>query len=123
MSGKEAVFNLEGQRFKTPKGTNCNTCGVIYLLQCKTCGKGYVGQTNRTVRERMQGHRRDAKGKNMPLYRHTKNHPLSQFVVTVLQRTVEDDLLKMEEEWIRKLGTRLPKGLNTLYPTYTPEEN
>lgn len=109
-----AVHSAEGHRFTTPKNTNCTTRGVIYLLECSLCSRGncYIGQTGRSLRERMQGHRRDHATKNMPLYRHLrkKDHGFNNLKVTILEVTT-NDLLEAEEKWINLLNTRLPTGL------------
>ena len=31
----------------------CTTMGVVYLLTCRRCGKQYVGQTAKSIRERL----------------------------------------------------------------------
>ena len=55
----------------TPKGTTiypqtlltCETTQIIYLIMCKRCHKRYVGETARSLRERMWGHRHDIMSK------------------------------------------------------------
>lgn len=122
MSRKEAVFG-NNTSFKTPHGTSCDSCGLIYLLQCTRCDKknGYVGQTGRNLRARMAGHRRDFNaGKEMPIYRHLRDpaHGFGDLRVTILELvrpSTQERLLQAEKAWMTRLDTRLPKGLNSLF--------
>ena len=89
MSRKAGVFH-NSTFYKAPRNTHCNCRGLIYLLQCTLCGqKGrYVGQTSRTLRERMAGHRRDhLNQKNMPLFKHLRkpSHSFGCIKVSVLE--------------------------------------
>lgn len=74
MSRLEVVHS--GPKFyHLAKGTSCNSCSLVYLLECSKCESRnrYMGQTARTLATRLAGHRRDfVGGKEMPLYRHLK---------------------------------------------------
>lgn len=93
---------------------------AVYILHC-TCSKKnmYIGQTKRTVRDRMAGHRAAFQGKkNMPLYRHMqkKGHNMSNIQVTIIEADLDPTQLEEKEaHWIRTLGTTLPHGLNSLW--------
>ena len=41
------------------KNSNCDSRNLIYLIHCDSCGAQYVGETGRTLRERLNGHRAD----------------------------------------------------------------
>ena len=56
VSEREKV-NINGRVVKSAGGT-CSSNNVVYLMQCKICGDGYVGKTVETLRERMKGHRK-----------------------------------------------------------------
>ena len=56
VSEKETV-NINGRVTKSAGGT-CSSNNVVYLMQCKICGDGYVDKTVETLRERMKGHRK-----------------------------------------------------------------
>ena len=80
----------------------------------------YVGQTERTLQERMGGHRQATKTKiNLPLYKHFAGKHDHDFVrdtkVTILEKTAKDLLLTREAHWILTLDTVYPKGLNSRY--------
>ena len=57
MSGKNTVQSkVSGKVFNTPAG-DCKSRNVVYLAQCKRCGKQYVGKTCTCMRKRICGHR------------------------------------------------------------------
>ena len=122
MSAKEVIYSAHGNPYKVPSNTNCSSRNLIYLLECTLCpARGrYVGQTSRTMRVRMAAHRAVHTKKNMPLYRHLKRkeHHFEHLRVTILellQNPTERQLLVREEDWMKKLNTKLPNGLNSLY--------
>ena len=72
MSRKSRVIsNTNHKSFATPKHSNCNTRNIIYLLECSKCTtkNQYVGQTQRSLSQRLGGHRAASRIKtNLPLY-------------------------------------------------------
>ena len=63
---------------------NCKTKNVIYLITCQKCGYQYVGETECSLRDRMNGHRGTInKNGNTFLAKHFSNHhhKLSSFSV------------------------------------------
>lgn len=130
MSKKEVVYSTDGTPFRTPQGTNCMTPGVVYMIECPTCTKKhqYIGQTGRSLKERMGGHRAAyTKGKNMPIYRHfrRRDHPtFDKAKVTILELVTpptQTNLLQAEAKLIKRIGTRIPKGLNSNFDRPPPE--
>lgn len=101
MSCKEVVFSSNNKPFKTISNTNCNTVCAVFL-ECTRCSKKnmYIGQTSRTIRERMAGHRTVHQTKNMPIYRHLKkkDHSFSDLKVTILEKAPPEELLDRERE-------------------------
>ena len=124
MSKKERV-HADNKVFHTPPNTNCNSQGLVYLIECTNCltRNCYVGQTGRTLKERMAGHRAaHAAKKNMPLYRHLDRHaqprPLSSVRVTILEIVhppSEASLLDREARWMCLLNSKIPHGLNSKF--------
>lgn len=117
MSKKGAIFSHSDTPHQIPPNTDCNSRNIIYLLECSTCNKKYVGQTQRSMKERFAGHRAAHRSnKNMPLYRHfnTRNHNFEESKITILEKVKNtDQIMQKETDWITKLDTRLPKGLNS----------
>jgi len=111
-------------------GTNCDSEWVIYVIECPVCALQYVGQSN-NFRFRMNGHRSDFKlyisGESNKmdqkvLYDHLRSHNIVSFNVQILDTLVTskrsvDKLHEMlndrEKQWIWKLDTVIPKGLNS----------
>lgn len=122
MSGKDTIFESNNIRaHRGAEGTNCDTSNVIYIIECNKCKRQnqYVGQTRRPLRERLSGHRAAyLQHKNMPIYRHfwKPGHSLQNMKVTVLEKVKEgEDIEERERDWMRKLRTTLPQGLNSQF--------
>ena len=98
-------------------------------LECTKCNRGnqYVGQTERTLQERMGGLRQATTIKiNLPLYKHfagRQDHDFQRDVkVTIVEKTTTDLLLIRKAHWIQTMDTVYPKGLNSRFdkhPTST----
>jgi hypothetical protein len=60
------------QTYRTPKKVTCETCNVIYCLQCKQCGLQYIGETKRSFRIRVSEHLGDIRNKrnHKPVAKH-----------------------------------------------------
>lgn len=118
MSRKERVYGKDGKSYSTATNTTCDTESVIYLLECSSCPQGrYVGQTKRSIKNRMAGHRAANQHKNLPLYNHyrKRDHSFADARVTILEKTTPSNLLDCELSWMHRLGTILPYGLNSMY--------
>lgn len=118
MSKKEQVYDKAGRPHEIAVGTDCSTSRAIYLLECTKCPRArYVGQTARTIRTRMAGHRAASLHKNMPLYVHTRrsSHSFADMKVTILEETSANNLLARELYWMTILGTVIPDGLNSKF--------
>ena len=97
----------------------CTDSNVVYCLLCSLCNKMYIGQTSKNLRLRFRHHRAASRDKrNWPLYRHfsSKNHDFNRdHRIIPLERCRKEDLLSVERDWILKLNTVLPYGLNSQY--------
>ncbi|XP_068113208.1 uncharacterized protein [Hyperolius riggenbachi] len=110
---------------------NCQTPWVIYMLEC-ICGKRYVGQTQKPLKIRIQKHRSTIKlaprdnleGKllttvaahsllctpgNMDRWR---VYGVKKLFLNNRGGNHTIKLLQLELQWIHRLGTRCPTGLN-----------
>lgn len=73
------------QRF-SPKSKNC-----IYVIDCKHCGKKYVGETKNTLSIRMTQHRYNIKNHKeleTPLVKHFIEHGIQKMRIGGLQRNI-----------------------------------
>ena len=57
MKPTQIAKSSSGASVKLKRQTNCKSENVIYLITCTQCGKQYVGDTKRSLNERMNGHR------------------------------------------------------------------
>ena len=86
-----------------------NKSMVIYLLTDTTNGMQYVGQTQKTLRERMSRHR----SSDLLVDRAMKSHGWKNVSVEILEECETlDELNRLEQEWIDALETKHPNGYN-----------
>ena len=80
----------------------------IYLITNIKNGKGYVGKTQSSIKERFRQHIRDSKKERTekrPLYFAMRKYGHEFFRVEMLEECSDDILIEKEIEWISKLGT------------------
>jgi hypothetical protein len=106
---------------------NCDSTWTIYVIECPCCLKQYVGQTN-NLRFRMNGHRSDFnlykagksnKMDNKLLYDHLISHNMDHYNIRLVDQVISNEdsnlqqlLNRKEREWIWKLDSLSPNGLN-----------
>ena len=77
-----------------------------------------MGETERTLKERTDEHLRDVRQQaEKPIMRHFEGHKEEQLRVTILQRMFQEGRIYRqlaEEQWIMKLKTKIPQGINIL---------
>ena len=85
---------------------------IIYKIESRLDGKIYVGQTQRTLKERISEHMRGGRRRSY-IDRAIKTHGIENFIVEVIEEcsTVEE-LNEREMFWIRELNSRYPNGYN-----------
>ena len=95
---------------------NCNSTNVIYLINCKKCGKQYVGETSRKLKDRVNNHRSDIKHKkNTAIALHFNNiqHSYKDFSILPIENIIDNTLRRTQESfWIKELNTKYPFGIN-----------
>ena len=100
--------------------STCDSRNLIYVLQCPICNLQYVGQTRSSLKQRMIHHRNKYNDKTYQprrlLYKHFDQH-LGNFYPHIIPLTTADPnhILAIEQEWIDKLGTLHPQGLNDIW--------
>ena len=120
-----------GRKYSTRKKADCASNNLVYCITCKKCGKQYVGQTKNSLKERFQAH--------FYLIRHKKtDHEVARHFNTGSHRGIDDvqihiltlinnDVkkeetkgirLRTEFDWIHRLRTQIPLGLNTIDTDY-----
>ncbi|XP_069507297.1 uncharacterized protein [Ambystoma mexicanum] len=123
IKGENISHPLTGKKFKLRDYATCMSTGVIYSIKCP-CGKLYVGQTTRAVKERITEHKSNIRCKNTksPLARHfmEHHHTVAQIKFQVLEVVkkphrggdYQSILSRRETFWIHQLDTLNPQGLN-----------
>ena len=101
---------------------NCNTTHLIYLIICQNCSIKYIGQTQRTLRERIGEHIREIehnKSKNQTknlIIDHFNNGSCSiqHFKCTILEQNISNSYIRLLKEayYIQLFNTTTPNGLN-----------
>ena len=96
----------------------CSSTKLIYLITCTLCGKQYVGQTEQTLRQRMNGHRHCIlNDRDTPVSRHFNlpDHSFIHLQVIGIDHVPGTDThgrMNKETFWIHALGTLEPNGIN-----------
>ena len=103
---------------------SCGSTNVIYGIRCVHCGLVYAGETGRSLRSRINGHRSAIKkGGQSLLHRHfhQPDHSVNDMRVQILENvyhssenpTLLTSLRRTRELfWIKELGTAKPYGFN-----------
>jgi len=100
----------------SPRSKNC-----VYVIFCAICSVQYVGETRNSLSTRMAQHRynvRNKKDTDTLLVKHFLQHGLLEMRMAGLQRDInwsDMERKKKERQWIYRLGTKKPFGLNIKY--------
>ena len=104
--------------YKIKENMYCNSTNLIYLITCTKCQKQYVGETGRSIRDRVNDHRSDITRKiDTPIGLHfnTTEHKIFHLKIIPIEKIhyENNNYRKIREKfWINKLQTGYPKGLN-----------
>jgi hypothetical protein len=73
VSKKAGTIRSMISKTKCPRDKD-ETKDVVYKIDCRTCGKAYIGETSKTIRERKDQHRRDVikQAETNGIYNHLK---------------------------------------------------
>lgn len=87
--------------------------GRIYALECTASGKRYVGQTTRTVAQRLSEHVCNKTRRGCALAAALRKYGAENFVLVELEQCDSQTALDAaEQRWIRLLNTMAPHGYN-----------
>ena len=114
--------------FTSKYNVTCQSHNIVYCLTCKTCGLQYVGMTKRKFQERLREHFRNIRNANVrdPIGKHfdlpghhndpknVESHILSFITKPGNTKAALTMRLKFELQWIFRLRTSLPHGLNSM---------
>lgn len=114
------------RNFKIGNKFTCKSSNLVYLITCKKCNLQYVGQTGRTLADRINDHLssiRTKKTKPIALHFNLPDHSITDFTITAIEKIPDNNnalnlrLLK-ETTWQNLLQTAFPLGINNLKPGY-----
>ena len=116
---------------KIKSHNGCETWNAVYGIRCDRCDRVvYVGETERTVSERLKEHLTDVRHeRNKAVAEHfnQQDHDISDFKIVILEKCTDPSRYyrKIRELfWIERLNTVMPAGLNkksqlgVLWPDY-----
>lgn len=98
----------------------CLTFNLIYLITCNKCHTQYVGETGRTLTNRLTEHRLNIKNKNntpIGIHFNTINHSIQDLRITIIEHMPDGTIplrRTREKYWQIQLGTIHPLGLNNM---------
>ncbi len=110
-------LELNSVKFKIRQTLDCNSSGVIYVIQCSKCNMSYVGETGNMARTRLTNHINDiVHNKNTPVARHfnSSRHNISEHLrFCVIQQISSQKYRKYRESiLIKAFNTETPFGIN-----------
>ena len=112
---------INGRFVNIKTGGTCTTANCVYAITCDNCHQVYIGQTGRSIAERLAGHRSDIKQffqnneKRVETAEHFAMTNHKTYTITILEHhnnwTLEDRLLA-EDYYMSRLRTIHPEGMN-----------
>ena len=120
----EITCHTTGIVYPSKYNISCRSSNVIYCITCKSCGKQYVGQTLRRIKDRIYEHLRDIdqanKEKPLGLHFSSMKHVKRDIEVHILEfikkapRSPQALIIRnrVEKRFIHLLRTPAPHGLN-----------
>ena len=111
------TFHGSTQAFEIRHHFTCDTSNVIYALTCGSCGHNYIGQTERTVRDRCGDYRRAINTQNFSQGVHEHLHQCGKgnFKMTPFFKikgptSGHSTILAYEDTFIKKFQPTLNKS-------------
>ena len=115
--GKFVKINGQTQ-WKITKRVTCETRNIVYMIKCSKCKERYIGETKRSLKERLSDHRGYVYNQKVDYvtgqHFNQPGHSLSDLKITVIEKQKnEDDMYRKEREryFINKFNT-FHKGMN-----------
>ena len=129
LKSDRTLFN-HNRKYNTKNAITCNRSNVIYCIECTQCQKKYVGQTKRKIKDRMREHMYNVTRKknndvshhfNMEHHKGVEN--MKFYILDYIYKHPESKRAKtlrnkLEFNWIHRLQTQSPQGMNVLDNRY-----
>ena len=110
--------------FKLHDKFSCHSSNIVYLVTCKKCNMQYVGETGRSLRDRITDHVsciRLKKPTPIGLHFNQAGHSLKHFTILAIEQFDDNSeaIRHMKEStWQHLLQTAHPLGINNLKPRF-----
>ena len=115
--------NSTKQIFQIVGDLKCSSSNIIYLIECKFCGKQYIGETRRSLRCRFNNHRFDIQNQRPSTISSHFNRgccdfddcriiPIFKCPTLATAEETDQNRRNIEQYFIETLKTYLPYGLN-----------
>ena len=118
--GKAVSSTSNNCRVDINTSVSCVSANIIYLLGCNRCPQQYIGETERTLKERFSEHRGYVKNKILTKatgkHFNEAGHRESDMTITILEKIYNANpqyRKQREKMWINKFNTKY-KGLNRM---------
>ena len=128
---EKTCWRQGGSRHVTKHNVTCNSSNVIYCIECKKCNIQYEGQTKRRIKDRLQEHiyctKKGIYNSDVSYHFSHNDHcgekDMKVHILDFIYAHPESKRGKslrntIEFNWIHKLHTQSPLGLNTLDNRY-----
>ncbi|TNN53934.1 hypothetical protein EYF80_035832 [Liparis tanakae] len=92
-----------------------DSANLVYAIRCAACKKIYIGRTKNTLHLRLKQHLYEIDRRPQALYTHFREHGREHLEISGLESRMGlsgFQRLRAEREWIQRLGTVTPSGLN-----------
>ena len=94
----------------------CDSRNILYLITCQKCHKQYIGETGRTLRDRLNDHKSAIKNRSktpISIHFNDQNHSVLDLKITPIE-IIENHLsrIQKEKELQIKFKTLFPSGIN-----------
>ena len=126
------IHDRHGNPVALKDNLNCQSEGVVYVIECQNCEIRYVGETCAKLKDRMNQHRSDINRKTdttiathftricpninflqvTPVEKFTRMVPESYTFMGMLDNGDQVRLFQREQFWMKRLKTITPHGLN-----------
>ena len=118
------------RQIETKIQATCNSSNLIYCLECKICNKRYVGQTKRRIKDRMREHFYNINkksGSDVAQHFNDENHKgiddVQVYILDYIYKHPDSQRAKklrhsIEYNWIQRLKSQAPKGMNIMDNKY-----
>ena len=118
--GRTAQSSSTNYKLDINSTVDCSTQNIIYLLGCRKCNQQYIGETERSMKERFLEHKNyvttNNHSKPTGVHFNLKGHTVSDMEITIIEKIFSQDprfRKQREKFYIQKFNSRY-KGLNRI---------